>query len=381
MAAGRCARAGLRTALVERWEIPRLKCCAGGVVERSLRQLDAPLPDALVEREIFGVYLVHGDVRSECRSPCRVAVTVKRDKFDEFLARDAERAGSEVMTRFRTDRVREDVDKVTVESEGGKALEARYLIIAEGANSRTARQVLGPYPPDGLAMGLAAECDFGGTPGDLIEFHLFDEEGFKMPFVTPGGIDGWIFPHAHGANVGVGGYQATTTDLRRQMDRMIREASKNNGGAEVRGKINAHPIPVRPRGRFSSARCLVVGDAAGLASPMTGEGISYSLTSGALAAEAVQRALGRGHRPGALLSYDRSIRSEVLPVLRAAKWASIWFQQLSRVIDLDRFLPNLEKDRDIIDASIAMSRSEKHWTALATRTLARFPHHFFSAVG
>ena len=381
MAASRCACAGLRTALVERWEVPRQKCCAGGVLERSLRQLGTPLPDALIEREIFGAALVHGDIRHEYRSPSRLGVTVRRDRFDEFLARGAEKTGAELITKFRTERVRDEGDKLTVESEEGKALHAKYLIIAEGANSRTARQALGPYSPDGLAIGLAAECDFGTAPEDLIEFYLFKEGGFKMPFVTPGGMDGWLFPHAQGGNVGVGAYKAGTTDIRRQMDRMVQEAGRTYGGAEIKGEISAHPIPVRPREQFSSGRCLVAGDAAGLASALSGEGISYSLTSGVLAAEAVQSAMAKGHRDGILLSYDRSIRSEVLPVLRAAKWASIWFQHMTNIIDLDRFLRNMQNDKSIVGASIAMSRAEKDWTFLLRKAVVRFPVQFFSAVG
>jgi flavin-dependent dehydrogenase len=83
-------------------------------------------------------------------------------------------------------------------------------------------------------------------------------------------------------------------------------------GAEVHG----HPIPIYlRREQIGTPRSLLVGDAAGLVDPLTGEGIRFAIKSGRLAAEAilsghperyprlVQRKIGFSHSLGALLAY------------------------------------------------------------------------------
>jgi len=374
-----CARNGLRTLIVERKEIPRMKCCAGGVLERSLQQLGFPLPESVYEREIFGTALVHGERRFEFRSSSRLAVTVHREAFDTFLLKKAESAGAEVLASHETVEVKEHADRVTV-GDGTAHRDARYLIIAEGANSRSARQVLGPYPPGGLAMGLASRCLFGSEPSDLLEFHLAGDDRLRMPFVVRGGLDGWMFPHRKGGNIGVGGWGTSTATLRNEIGRLMDSIGRANGGIESSGAICAHPIPVKPRTRFSSARCMAVGDAAGLASPMTGEGISYALTSGRLAAETVMEQHDLAFSPRRLRAYDAAVRSEAVSVLRAARWTSRWVQSISPVMDIDRLLEAASKEDRIIDASVRFTRGERDWTPLGRLAILRFLPLFFSSL-
>jgi geranylgeranyl reductase family protein len=328
-----CAKNGLRTLIVERKGLPREKCCAGGVLERSLRELDFPVPSSVVERDIYGTVLVHGDQRFEFRSPSRVAVTVRREVFDSFLTKRAEAAGAEVLTDHETVKVKEHPDRVTV-SDGRSVRDARYLIIAEGVCSRSARQMLGSYPPEGLGIGMAAHCDFGSNPPDLLEFYLTGGRRPQMPFIAEGAPDGWMFPHQNGGNVGLAGRQVSTALLRKEMEKLIDAMGKAYGGVTSQGAVYAHPIPVKPRSRFSTGRCLVTGDAAGLASPMTGEGISYALSSGRLAAETVLSKAAMTYRPRDLRTYDAAVRGELLPVLRATTWVSRWFQSMTGIIDV-----------------------------------------------
>ena len=52
-----------------------------------------------------------------------------------------------------------------------------------------------------------------------------------------------------------------------------------------------HPIPLAPRPRLVTGRCLALGDAAGFASPFSGEGLSNAMLSAVFAADSVHRAL------------------------------------------------------------------------------------------
>jgi flavin-dependent dehydrogenase len=81
---------------------------------------------------------------------------------------------------------------------------------------------------------------------------------------------------------------------------------------------HGYVIPVSPRrGGFALGRVLLAGDAAGLADPLTGEGISYAIESGRLAAWAV---LDANFEARAVRTrYRDSLRASMLPELFVAR--------------------------------------------------------------
>ncbi|MEE8137580.1 MAG: hypothetical protein V3R89_07050 [Thermoanaerobaculia bacterium] len=77
-------------------------------------------------------------------------------------------------------------------------------------------------------------------------------------------------------------------------------------------------IPFRPRSSsLARGRVLLTGDAAGLADPVAGEGITWAVRSGQLAAEAIAAHLGEPEATCA--AYQESIAREILPELRRAR--------------------------------------------------------------
>jgi len=64
-------------------------------------------------------------------------------------------------------------------------------------------------------------------------------------------------------------------------------------------------------------RILLAGDAAGLADPLTAEGISYAIRSGQLGGAAVARQIGDA--AGVRTAYHAGLRREILPDLRSAR--------------------------------------------------------------
>lgn len=369
-----CARKGLRTALIERAQVPRVKCCAGGVLERSLRLIDKSLPGSVAEKDIFGTALIHGSRSFEFRSKERVAVTVQRERFDQFIVDLALAEGCMFLESTEVRKVTETGSGVELLTSSG-VVEARGMVIAEGATSRSAQQLLGPRPPGCMGIGMAAHCEFEEDPGDLLEFHLTERP--EMPFLAGHSLDGWMFPHQRGGNVGVAGRGASTEHLQRFLNEVVGDLARRRGVRTV-GKVRAHPIPVLPRPRLSSQCSVAVGDAAGLASPMTGEGISYGLQSAVVAAECMDALI---NRPGYdLRSFDRRMRAEVLPMLRAARWVGTGLQSLSSVVDVDTLLDKMRNEDRIIASSIAMSTGDRPWTDLLARTIPRFPYLFFSSL-
>jgi flavin-dependent dehydrogenase len=72
------------------------------------------------------------------------------------------------------------------------------------------------------------------------------------------------------------------------MPSLLQEAMTNLGVSLEKNRRYAHPIPIRTRReRLHQGRVLLVGDAAGLVDPLTGEGIRHAVESAHIAAQAV----------------------------------------------------------------------------------------------
>jgi flavin-dependent dehydrogenase len=84
-------------------------------------------------------------------------------------------------------------------------------------------------------------------------------------------------------------------------------------------KFAGHAIPIADKHSvFHKGKVIVVGDAAGVADPFTGEGISWAVYTGRLAAAFI-RAFLEGEKD-ALSDYTRAVHKEVLSEMAAAHW-------------------------------------------------------------
>jgi flavin-dependent dehydrogenase len=128
---------------------------------------------------------------------------------------------------------------------------------------------------------------------------------------------GWVFAKGDHANFGVGGWAAEAPKLREHLDRLCREHGVSGARlTEVRG----YRLPVaEPSARLARGRTLVVGDAAGLVDPLSGDGIYEAFLSARFAADAVGDLLG-GRTPG-LEGYETRVKDALARNL-ANSWAA-----------------------------------------------------------
>jgi flavin-dependent dehydrogenase len=128
--------------------------------------------------------------------------------------------------------------------------------------------------------------------------------------VVPGGY-GWIFPKREHANVGVGGWGTEGPRLRGHLARL---AASYGLPFTALSEVKGHRLPTRrPGGRVSAGRVLLVGDAAGLVDPLSGDGIYEAFVSARLAADSILA--------GDLTSYQSALEAALDPHLHAS-WAA-----------------------------------------------------------
>jgi flavin-dependent dehydrogenase len=212
---------------------------------------------------------------------------IRRERLDAILLRRAEQCGVEIVEGFRVDTVTVN-DSVEVRNEpSGRALRARLLIAADGMRSIAAQRLgLLPSLPDGR---FTVGAYFGSIPGPPAgELFLggglyggvarFGDSTANVCLALPRALFRGRTPD-EAFEQGV----RALPSLREAMRTWTRESP-----FRVTGPLgfSRHPVV--------ADRAMLAGDAAGQVEPLTGQGISFALRSGLLAAESAARALTSG---------------------------------------------------------------------------------------
>ena len=118
----------------------------------------------------------------------------------------------------------------------------------------------------------------------------------------PGGY-GWVFPKGDHANLGVGGWLTEGPHLRGHLDRLARAHGVDPSAVtDVRG----HRLPMRELGSPAArGRVLLVGDAAGLVDPLSGDGMYEAFVSARLASDAIVAGRPEQYEPALAYALDR----------------------------------------------------------------------------
>jgi len=289
------ARGGARVLLADKATFPRDKPCGGGLTGRALRHAPCDVEPA-VERVVdrFVLRARYGrPVALASRDPL-IRMTQRR-RLDLHLAEQAAAAGAEFRDGVRVEELALRDDHVAAVV-GGSPVRASLVVGADGANGVVARAAgLG----DGIVRGVALE---GNVPWGALDPAAYQGTAWVEIGVVPGGY-GWVFPKGDHANLGVGGWLDQGPQLRAHLDRLARAHGLDPGAlTEVRG----HRLPMRrPGSSAASGRVLLVGDAAGLVDPLSGDGIYEAFVSARLAAEAVLSGEPETYEPALAAALDR----------------------------------------------------------------------------
>ncbi len=308
IAALHLARAGKHVALIDKAHFPRVKVCGGGVVHRALEHVPADilLP---VQRDCRRIDLrfLDRDRRFEVKRDTTVVAMTMRAELDQMLADAAVRSGAQAFFSREVRSITRATDHVELETNQG-TIRAGIVIAADGATGRCAK-LAGWNEPLATIPALEAEVRV-----DEPAFERHSESAiFDFGGVVEGGY-GWVFGKNNHLSCGVLSMRRGQSGLRARLDRYLDAAGVH---AVEPFEADGYVIPIAPRrDGFTRDRVLLVGDAAGLADPVTAEGISIAMHSGALAARAIL------HEPSSHdveRAYASDLNRSILSELRVAR--------------------------------------------------------------
>ena len=318
------ARAGKRVVMVDRARFPRPKACGDGLTAGALRLLEGlgldptPISSWMPVEDVC--------IRSPSgrtiefplpRGGGQFAAVVPRAELDNALVEQAKSAGAELVEGASSQGVVEEDGHVVLEVENIGAMQAHYVVAADGM-----------WSPTRKFLGLAHH----GYRGDWHAFRQYwsgvDPSASRALWVwfeeeiLPGYV--WSFPLPDGrANVGFGVRRGGPVAVG-EMGKLWRELLERDHIRAVLGHRaapetthRAWPIPARiDKTPLTAQRTMFVGDAAAATDPMSGEGIAQALLTGIGAANAV---LEGGGADQVMANYRRFVRRELFADHRMAR--------------------------------------------------------------
>ncbi|MFH0726126.1 MAG: geranylgeranyl reductase family protein [Pseudomonadota bacterium] len=292
--------------LLDKTRFPRMKACAGGLTIKAAGALRYPIES--ITRTACCNMEVSRHLSKQTTLKCEMPVVLmtERSEFDYFCLNETLKTGVEFRVVKKLLHVKEQEQSLECVTEQG-TLRSKFLIGADGANSSIRKQ-LAPFPE--FKRGFAIEAK---VP---LVAHRHDEMAFDFG-VVPSGY-GWVFPKGDHLNIGLYAYNDSIKLKAEALYHYCREKTGSNTLQEMAAfSIGFGGWGYKP----GSERVFLVGDAAGLADPLLGEGLHNAIRSGQAAAQAIIQKTHGGI--SASVCYHKliePIKADTLAAYKMARW-------------------------------------------------------------
>jgi len=295
----RLATAGVKTLVLDRAHFPREKPCGGGVTLRGAKQLPFSI-DPVVETTASAIdFRLQYGAESRHAYDAPIVLMTRRSRLDAYLLEKAAEAGAEVRQGARVRELRPDLSRPEAIGDGFR-VKADVILGADGANGVCAAAI-GSARSQWDALAYEGNADRALYSSPRYENSMLFEVG-----TVPGGY-AWIFPKGDHTNFGVGGWFREGPQMKAHLARLC-----GSHGVDVDrlSGVRGYRIPLRgPDTQVFLGRFALIGDAAGLADPLSGDGMYEAFTSGRLASENALRILGGHDRD--FSRYRAALRAEL----------------------------------------------------------------------
>ena len=320
------ARAGFRVTLIDQHCFPRDKACGdfvgpSGLVELDGLGLSSQPPFRNANKIFHGALYINGDKVIGRPFPQidglrGYGLCIPRMLLDDLIVQAAVACGARLIEEARVTGYESDRTGVTMFHQGRRgrqSLRTRLLIGADGSSSLISRILRGAPPPRRDRI-VAVRAYFEGA------FESADRADLYFSSSSFPGYS-WLFPTGTtSANVGVGMLLEAWSPTKQQLSQLLTQLIESDpalsfrlGRAKMYGKIVGWPLATfNPRLPIIGNRVVLIGDAAGLINPLTGEGIQYALRSARWSAEALRAPLSSDSlSPAGLRRYARRVQAEM----------------------------------------------------------------------
>ena len=222
---------------------------------------------------------------------------ITREVFDNAVLEAAGDVGAEVMTQTRIKNY-EFNGGVTVKTSKGD-FKSKMVIGATGPGDKLASMVrekrnIKPWTDNQMGTALMWEPHVGKEFIDK----TYSKNSSLLVHFKPGGIEGygWVFPKKEILNIGFGGYNRTIKSIKiKEIWEDYINLLKKDGyfpKEQETPPVKGAPLPLDgPIGATTMDNTLLVGDSAGMVSPLSGEGIYYGMHAGKIAIDTIKKAL------------------------------------------------------------------------------------------
>jgi geranylgeranyl reductase family protein len=294
-AAWRLATAGARPLVLDAAVFPRVKICAGWVTPLALADVGIdPEKYPLTIQPFTACRLAFEGTRHETRWARPASYGILRREFDHYLLERAAAAGADVRQGLRVTGVTVRSDRACVATTHGE-FEASVVIGAGGHRCPVAGALGRISAREEVVVAQESETHLAPAHAAALAPFMDAPELYVEPDLRG---YGWYFPKGDWVNIGIGVTGANDGSLPGRRDALVKtlRASGRLPADLPIVPFKGHAYVVRrqaPR-RLAGPRFCLVGDAAGLARDLSGEGIGPAIRSGRLAAEAVLTFLRHG---------------------------------------------------------------------------------------
>ena len=268
-------RRGVKNCVIDKAVFPRHKTCAGMVTGKTYKLINRLFGEHDTDclfcdtASVIRLFQRREElVSAPLSAPVRL---VKRKDFDNALVSRYRELGGTLFEGEKILRIDYAANKIKLKS--GKTISYSNLIFADGALSIAHKRL--DFKKEKLAFGIEAYVPRELFPTDSADIY------FK--YIDNGYV--WVFPHGDTVCAGLGAPYRKEVDYKGVLAGFLRESGGDPDSAKYIGAFLPYGNPV-PQNKLPD-NVMLIGDAAGFADPITGEGLYMALRSGICAAEAV----------------------------------------------------------------------------------------------
>lgn len=349
-------------AVLEKGRFPRYKTCGGGIQAKTAELFPFSI-EPVTERVITKVRVTSNMREPFVRETDKPLVyNVGRDRFDSFLMEKAAEQGAKFFQQEEVVDVSEEKDFVDIGTDRRK-IRGSVVVGADGALSVVAKYLYAGELTFQRDIGLEAEVVVRAQDLERLQNTILIDWG-----TMPSGY-AWVFPKEDHLSIGAGGPFELARSVKSYYERFLKLLREEGlvRHCEVR-RFSGHLLPTgSSRNAINTRRSVLVGDAAGLIDPVSGEGIFYAVRSARIASSLIKEGLRR--KTLNLDMYTKEIRSELLEEIESAGSLVLLFNSYPRFFHRwfqrsDAMARALRGDKSYVSMKEELGKVQFLWPAI-----------------